>query len=94
MDAAWKLAQSLERRFGIKHFMKGPPAVNVTVTSNLHSTLNRNLWRQSRSRYIDDDFFPEGSTVFSQQNLVAPEPNILNGRSGAKRKSFVQQLEM
>ena len=89
LEEGWQLAEQLRREHHIQHFLLGPP-VNVTVSKELASRLNQNLFSEKLQRMdkSDTERFPEGSTAFVQKVETAPEPNIIVGCVESKQDAF------
>lgn len=74
LQAGWNLAQNLTQEYGIKHFLLSAPG-NVAVSKDLAGALN-------------DDRFPEKSSVFVQKILATPTPNLYIGIDESKMESL------
>ena len=92
LEASWQLAEYLENEYDIRQFLLEPPR-SITVTNHLASHLNRNLWRESQSKMLTKDRYPEGSTAFIQKVQTAPTLNLLIGCAPSKVRQFQQDVD-
>jgi len=92
LEASWQLAEYLVREYEIKQFLLEAPR-NITITSDLATHLNQNLWLESKARMQKSERFPEGSTAFIQKVQTAPTPNLLVGCAPSKVRQFRRQVD-
>lgn len=89
-EKSWHYAECLRKTYDIENLLLEPPT-NTTVTPELASVLNSNLWiaileRSEHKRY------KEGSTIIIQKVKAVSTPNLLFGTTKRKLKQFTNQI--
>ena len=93
LELGWQFAEQLRRKYNIEHFLLAPPG-NVTVSQDLASRLNRNLWSEKRrTRPREATRYPEGSSVCVQKVKLAPKVNLLIGSRKSKLDVFEEVVD-
>lgn len=97
LNEGWKLAEQLRKEYNINHFLLAP-LVNITVTEELASHLNYNMWSDKHQRMFSrktrrERQFPVGSIIHAQKVQLAPKRHIMIGCVDSKVSVFQHRLE-
>jgi lipopolysaccharide biosynthesis glycosyltransferase len=98
LEKGWYYAEHLRRKYKITHLLLSPPT-NMTVSKELATYLNSNLWNVGHDEEYDGRYdegnmecYKEGSTVSLQRVAKAPQPNLLLGIQYHKYEAFKYEL--
>ena len=99
LEKSWHFAESLRREHEIKRFLLAP-STKETLSKELASNLNQNLWNVGQGEKYDGTYdegkverYREGSTVFVDVAKTASEPNLLIGIQLYKLEVFKRQVD-